>query len=456
MTREAVADSAGGLSMQFFSAVRKLVGQWPSFRTSRRGNVTTTFALATIPLVGFVGAAVDYSHANSVKAAMQAAVDSTALMMSKQAAGMSQTEIQPKAEAYFKALFNRPEADAVAVNASYTTGAGSKIVVTATAALKTNFMGLMGVSQMPIRVESMAKWGNTKLRVALALDTTGSMIEAGKIDALKTATKSLLKQLKAAAATDGDVYAAIVPFSKDVNFGQGYYKDTSIRWDLWEELNGSCSKKDWSVYSKTDCLAQSGNPQWTPDNHITWNGCITDRDQDYDTKNATPNINVQGTLFPAEQYGACPAQLTPLTYDWTALNSKVDDLYPSGNTNQGIGIAWAFQALTAAPFTVPPKDPNYKYTEVIILMSDGLNTQNRFSQSQPAIDARELTTCANAKAAGITIYTVQVNTGGDPTMSVMQSCASAADKFTEIKQAAQLVTTFNSIGTALSNLRLAE
>ena len=49
-------------------------------------NVTVTFALATIPMVGFVGAAVDYSHANSVKTAMQAAADSTALMLSKTAA----------------------------------------------------------------------------------------------------------------------------------------------------------------------------------------------------------------------------------------------------------------------------------------------------------------------------------------------------------------------------------
>ncbi len=41
-------------------------------RTANGANVTITFALATIPMVGFVGAAVDYSHANSVKAAMQA------------------------------------------------------------------------------------------------------------------------------------------------------------------------------------------------------------------------------------------------------------------------------------------------------------------------------------------------------------------------------------------------
>ena len=59
------------------------------FLQDRRGGITPMFALAIIPMVGFVGAAVDYSHANSVKAAMQAAADSTALMLSKDAATLT-------------------------------------------------------------------------------------------------------------------------------------------------------------------------------------------------------------------------------------------------------------------------------------------------------------------------------------------------------------------------------
>ena len=55
-------------------------------RLANGANVTVTFALSTIPIVGFVGAAVDYAHANSVKTALQAAADSTALMLSKTAA----------------------------------------------------------------------------------------------------------------------------------------------------------------------------------------------------------------------------------------------------------------------------------------------------------------------------------------------------------------------------------
>ena len=65
-------------------------------------------------------------------------------------------------------------------------------------------------------------------------------------------------------------------------------------------------------------------------------------------------------------------------------------------------------------------------------------------------------TCANIKAAGITIYTIQVNTGGDPTSTLLQNCASSSDKFCMLTSASAIVTTFNTIGTNLTKLRVAK
>ena len=94
-------------------------------------------------------------------------------------------------------------------------------------------------------------------------------------------------------------------------------------------------------------------------------------------------------------------------------------MQPTGNTNQGIGLAWGWMTLAStAPFNAPAKDSNYTNKDVIILLSDGLNTQNRWYTNASQIDARQKILCDNAKAAGITIYTVQVNTGGDPTSQV--------------------------------------
>jgi hypothetical protein len=64
-------------------------------------------------------------------------------------------------------------------------------------------------------------------------------------------------------------------------------------------------------------------------------------------------------------------------------------------------------------------------------------------------------TCDNIKAAGITLYTVQVNTGNDPTSTLLQNCASSSDKFFLLTSADEIVTAFNTIGTNLTKLYVA-
>ena len=63
-------------------------------------------------------------------------------------------------------------------------------------------------------------------------------------------------------------------------------------------------------------------------------------------------------------------------------------------------------------------------------------------------------TCANIKAAGITIYTVQVNTDDSPTSTLLQNCATDLGKFFLLTSADEIVSTFNTIGTSLTQLYL--
>ena len=80
------------------------------FAGEQRGNIAVVFALSVVPMVGFVGAAVDYSHANSVKVAVQAALDATALMLAKNAGSRPAPRCRTLATSYFAAQFNRKEA----------------------------------------------------------------------------------------------------------------------------------------------------------------------------------------------------------------------------------------------------------------------------------------------------------------------------------------------------------
>jgi Flp pilus assembly protein TadG len=418
------------------------------FFRDRRGGVAPLVALATIPLITGVGMAVDYTRAESTKAALQAAVDSAALMLSKKAGSLSNSDLQTAATAYVKALFTHSGVNDLTVDVTYSGTGGSKVVVSGSLTVPTQFMSLVGYSKLTIGVNSTAKWGQNRLRVALVLDNTGSMAQSSKMTALKTATHNLLTQLQNAAGNPDDVYVSIVPFNKDVNMGADNYQQSWIRWDLWEEVNGSCSKSRYN--NQSSC--KSNGYKWTPDDHKSWNGCVTDRDQNYDTTNDAPLAGA--TLFPAEQYSSCPTSVLTLTNDWTALSNKIDAMQPNGNTNQAIGLQVGWQSLTQSPFTIPAYDPDYKYTQVIILLTDGLNTEDRWYSSQNSINNRQEKTCDNIKTGGITLYTVQVNTGGDPTSTLLQDCASDAKKFFLLTSSDQIITTFNQIGTALSQLHL--
>jgi Flp pilus assembly protein TadG len=530
------------------------------FRAANSGNVVLTFALATVPIMGFVGSAVDYSRANSAKAAMQAAIDATGLMLSKNVSTMTQSQINQKATEYFQALFNRPEVTNVVVTPTYTTSNGYQVVVEASGVVPTTFMKIAGFSQLNINATSTVKWGNTRLRVALVLDVTGSMSSAGKMDALKTATKNLLTQLQGAAAQPADVYVSIIPFSKNVKFDPVNYTQPWVRWDLWEAepvftkpsnwdqlgpgsdcpwsnnsngfrctsgpTNGSsradeipssgtyagyiCPSKDngnknalkaevyyngcytsvlnpktvssgsnasCSGYNNCSCSGSGSNKvckqtaydhPWVPNARSTWTGCVTDRDQAYDTTNDPPDTATPATQFPAEQYALCATPIMGLTNNWTALTTKVNALSPDGNTNQAIGLQLGWQTLTSLPFTIPAKDANYQYKDAIILLTDGLNTQNRWYTNQTSIDAREKITCDNISKAKITLYTVQVNTGGDPISTLLKNCAGSwdpvankttypdPDKTFVLTSASAIIDTFKDIATELTNLRVAK
>ncbi len=419
------------------------------FLKDLRGGVAPMMGFLAIPLIGFVGVAVDYTRASAARTAFQTSLDAAALMLSKSAATQTSADLQTAATDTVNALFTRTDVTNVAITAGYTSNGGSQVTLNGSATVLTNFLGVLGYRQLTITASTTSTWGNNRLRVALVLDNTGSMASSGKMTALQTATQNLLTQLKTAAVTDGDVYVSVVPFNKDVNIGSDKNAETWLRWDLWEEVNGSCSNSNYSTQSS--CISHSKT--WTPASHTVWNGCVTDRDQNFDTTNDATNAG--GTLYPAEQYSSCPASLMQLTYDWTALSNKVNAMAPNGNTNQAIGLQMGWQTLTALPFTVPPMDPNYKYTQAIILLTDGLNTQDRWYSNQSSIDTRQQKTCDNIKAAGITIYAVQVNTGNDATSTLLQNCASDSSKFFLLKSSTEIVTTFNQIGTALSNLRLA-
>jgi hypothetical protein len=478
-----------------------------------------------------------------------------------------------------------------AVYTPSTSTAAATILATGHGSVKTDFMKIAGFPELKFGTNSTSTWGNSRMRVALVLDNTGSMSSNGKMDKLQTAAKDLIDSLSAFAKTTGDVYISIVPFSKDVNVGTSNVNAAWINWSEWlgeppildpasavynykgakpnnwdATVDGSncpftknshgftctdrpatlkgakststipssgtyagyicpsvdsgnkiagktgifyngcyrtvkntiatgssascgstshCNCSGWGgskvctqvlhPWRDTDnpgapaLAAAAPQPSATADNG-GWKGCVNDRDQNNDISNIAPStvVGVDGspsTKFYAEQWTDClPATITPMSYQWSNLKDQIDAMTPSGNTNQAVGLAWGWQSLstTNGPIAAPEKDSTHTYQDYVVLLSDGLNTQNRWYTNASDIDARQELLCQKVKDDNVTIFTIQVNINSrDPTSKVLQDCAGSktdntSANFQIITKPEETADAFQNILTQISQLRIAK
>jgi Flp pilus assembly protein TadG len=441
---------------ELYSRLRRTLSR---FASAHHGNVVITFSLLTLPLIVGVGAAVDYNRATSIKAAMQAALDSTALMLAKNAGSLTAAQLQTEGSKYFLAVFRRHEAKNPKITVVSNVG-NSTVQVSGSSIMDTSLMALMGIKTVNITGSSTAAWATASyLRVALVLDNTGSMADAGKMPALQTAAKNLLSKLASAATANGEVYVSIVPFVKDVNLGAANYNSSYLDWTAWDETKGTCSSSSYTT--KTTCVA--AGKSWTPVSHSSWNGCVVDRGDaaapnsgNYDANTVLPSTSVAATLYVPEQYSSCPQGAMGLSYNWSGMTTLINNMSPAGNTNQAIGLQLGWMSLMqGGVFNAPAKESGVTYAEHIILVTDGLNTEDRWYSNQASIDARQQILCDNIKATGATVWAIQVNTGGDPTSTLLQNCASDPSKFFLLTTANQIISTFDNISFKITQLHLA-
>jgi Flp pilus assembly protein TadG len=149
-----------------------------AFACASRGNVAVIFAFAIIPLIAMVGAALDYSRGNSVKADMQAALDATALMLASgsSASSMTPAQLNASATSKFMQIFNRPYAHNIAIAASQTTQPPT-ITVSGSAAIDTTLLAVIGIKTLNITATTTVNYGSSKVfSLNIVLDSSASMI----------------------------------------------------------------------------------------------------------------------------------------------------------------------------------------------------------------------------------------------------------------------------------------
>ncbi len=390
------------------------------FKADKKGNVGIIFGIVLLPIMFAMGGAVDYSRAFTKQKSLATAVDAAVL-----AGGIfsqsSQSVFENKVR---KTLYaNFPEAEVATLN--FTLDPQSSVVqVTATSDVATAFAGIWGVTSIPIQASASAAPNRQWAEIALVLDNTGSMGSNGKMDALKTAAKSLVNTLHDTADDPTKLFIGVVPFSGTVRLG--------------------ASLLNWAGIDKTGLSSISGenfNPTSTnvmdlynAMEEYSWNGCIRARaggydqtdaaldpadpdtlfppylapdepdDNDNDDDNGTgpwyynrylnddnPNpggslSNRQGdptkytTVTPNPQYSLsgpefnCPPQpILNLTTNRQDVLDAIDGMVPDGSTAIPQGLAWGWRLVTPqAPYEARPFDNENK--KFIILLTDGQNS----------------------------------------------------------------------------------
>jgi Flp pilus assembly protein TadG len=406
------------------------------------GNYTIIFAIALVPILVAIGAAVDLSQAYVVKQRMTHALDAAGLAVASQT-GLTTAQIQTAAQSYFNA--NYPASKIGVPGTLSVTTSGNLVNLSVAATMPTSVMGVIGVNTLNVGATSQITRMGKKLEVALVLDTTGSMAQNSKLSTMKTAAANLITTVSAAAVNPGDVKVAIIPFAVDVNVGTTYKTATWIKWNWTTPKTQTCTGPWWNQTCTDKAYSINAN---------TWLGCVIDRDQDYDISVATPVTTNSATLYPADNDDCAPVPLMPLSYDWTALQAKITSLAAAGNTNTTIGLVWGWQMLTqGATLSNAAAADSTKLNKVIVFETDGTNTENRFTTDETSIDARTAAVCTAIKAAGVQIYTIRVMDGN---ATLLQNCASDPSMYFSVTSASQLTTVFNSIAQSLSNLRISQ
>lgn len=407
-----------------------------AFLEDRRGNIAMMFALAVVPVCGMVGLAVDFARMSAAKEQLQAAVDTAALSFSAASGTDDIADLEGKARAFLvKAHAGN---HAVLQSGARVTRDGAAITITAEAVFRPSFASVLGQGERRIAASATSIIAERTIEVMLALDNTGSMGRLGKIEELRKASRSLVDVLAATSKKPGDVKIGLAPF------------DTQVK------VTTAAANEPWLKYDAPELFG------WQRTSPGSWGGCIIDRDAPHDASGVRPDGSEAKKHLAVRCAGSSLARLAPLTDDFAGLKTSISAMQPNGCTNVTMGAVWGQTMLTPnAPLSAagPAKPGLERY---LILLTDGDNTQSRYTNgscdnaNSPALmDARTRAACADARAAGITLYTVQVIDGSD---ALMRDCAST-DKngvklYHKVDDAADLDGVFRKIAAEIGGVRL--
>lgn len=247
--------------------------------------------------------------------------------------------------------------------------------------------------------------------------------------------------------------------SSSLGYNNSYLDDDGGQCEPYEQVcesysrRGNCTR--WSTVTLPESEAQARTCKYS---------------------GATP----QGASGP--NYMCTTQAVLPLNSTKSSVVNAINAMQASGNTNIKEGVAWGWRVLSpSAPYTEGRDYATGDNRKIMIVMTDGENYYNyqnnqnlsiyasqgyaskgrmgtnySFNGYTNHLNAKTLEACSNAKAAGITIYTVAFRLEGDATTTaLLRSCASGDDYAFVASNGSALIQSFRNIGKEISAVRVA-
>lgn len=484
------------------------------FVSDRRGNIAVTLALALIPIVTLAGGAIDVSRAYVVKARLTQALDAAGLAVAG-TPGASETKLKELAQHFFNA--NYPAAE-IGVPGNLLVALGDNTVtLSVTADMQTVLLGIVGIDEMQVGAEIEVTRESKGLEVVMVLDNTGSMGSSGKIQALKTASRSMIDILFGDQAHPEKLMMGLVPFAAGVNVGTDFSEDymdmagqSSIHdenftpgtnlWSLYNDIRNrswpGCVQTRPSPMDEEDTLPTRSNPDslWVPwfapdepdkSNYYYVNDYLSDdtrnkAKEDERQRNTSKYNNAWVSSSSKGPNDGCDMRpITPMTNDRNLLLDEIDAMQASGLTHIPVGLAWGWRVISpSAPFTEGKPYDDKEVNKAIILLTDGenvLGTRNNHNGSyytaygylsegrlgttngwtaSNRLDEKTEQICENIKDTGVRLYTITFQVSSSSTRELMRDCATSPSLYFDSPSNEELTTVFQAIARDLSNLRL--
>ena len=395
---------------------------------NQRGNVAMMFAFTMIPLIGAVGAAVDYSRLSHMRTMLADSLDAALLAVGSQPPMNNRQTLQAVGDWMAVHMATGATGTWQLDSVSQT---DEKLVAVASANVDMTLSRVLGIEQVPISITSEVVRTLDKVELVMVLDNTGSM-RGIKITRLKEAAAALVDSLAEATRDPAYLRIGLVPFSQTVNVGPQYRNAD------WLDADGKSATArslflDQEV-NRFDLFAALGE---------TWGGCVETRAMPWEASGAAPDPSQPDSLYvpyfapdepgdrgerwynnsylddrplpailasvgharamvPTFQYlqgdpfkyagqpyrgttrafgyvygpnsGCEIAPLLRLSSDTAAVKTAVDAMIAQGNTDIPIGLAWGRNVLRPdGPFGDGVAYGNTEWTKVAVLMTDGNN-----------------------------------------------------------------------------------